>query len=225
MSWPSASIGKVAGRLVLAGGGGGAGLLGLLATIRNPGTTLAIAVVFAAALISNAIAKVTDSIYRHRPEIIKELGEREANLVAAQSNAMVQIIRATSEADALMQRTYVRRELLEAGILPGGSDRVIELLRQQPIDADLPEDRRLDNEALAKLLAAPKPTATSRHPGNGPRGGATHQNSRYQPPQRGRPSRPGGVVVPMRRADDDPAGPDHWTGRRRPGWVAPRVQD
>jgi hypothetical protein len=156
MRWPSGSISRLAGRLGLTAGGGGAGLAGGLAVTHNPSVAVATAAILAAAL---SLPRVVESVYKRRPAILKAKGD-----------AKVARIKAASEARALTTRTNMRAKLLLAGLDPDKADQAAEMLRQQSIDADLPEGRRLNDEPLAKLLTAPKTKSSGREPDSGPKG-------------------------------------------------------
>jgi hypothetical protein len=156
MPWPSKSITSLAGQAGLTVGGGGAGLLGALAISHRPSTVWTVAAVIVTALITKGLAKVIESLYQRRPEIIKAKGEARALRITARS-----------EAKALIVRTQIRRDLLHAGITADKPEQIAEMLRQQSLSTDLPPERRLNDEALAKLLAAPKTGTTNRKPGGG----------------------------------------------------------
>ena len=49
-------------------------------------------------------------------------------------------------------------------------EQAAEMLRQQAINPDLPEGRRLKDEILVKLLVPPKNKSTGTEPDNGPPG-------------------------------------------------------
>jgi hypothetical protein len=156
MPWPSRSIKSFAGRAGLTASGGGAGLFGALAISHKPSAVLAAAAVLVTALIANGLARVVESLYKRRPEIIKAKGEAHALRIAA-----------LGEAEALIIRAQARRDLLRAGIETDKPEQITEMLRQQSLGTDMPPGRRLNDEALAKLLAAPKISITGRKPAGG----------------------------------------------------------
>jgi hypothetical protein len=149
MSWRPKSVTSLASRAGLTVGGGGAGLAGALVIGHKPGAVPAVAAVIITALITHGLARVIESLYKRRPEIIKARGEARAMRITARS-----------EAEALIIRTQARRDLLRAGIEADKPEQIAEMLRQQSLGADLPAGRRLNDAALARLLAAPKSGAT-----------------------------------------------------------------
>ena len=154
MPLPSVRRRDIATRIGLTIGGGGAGWLGALTVAHRPDAAVVAAAVVAAALATS----VTEVIFTSLPEIIKARGK-----------AKKEIIRETAEAKATLMRTETRTALLRAGLEPGKAAQADEMLRRQPIDADLPEGRRLNDEALARLLTTSRSRRTGTRPGNGPK--------------------------------------------------------
>lgn len=154
MPLPSVRRRDIATRVGLTIGGGGAGWLGAIAVIHQPGTAAVAAVVVAAALATS----VAEVIFTSLPEIIKARGE-----------AKKEIIRETAEAKAILMRAETRTALLRAGVEPGKAAQADDMLRRQAIDTDLPEGRRLNDEALVRLLTAPRTRKTGTRPDNGPK--------------------------------------------------------
>jgi hypothetical protein len=161
MRWPSMPFGDAAARIGLAGTGT-AGFVGSLAIVHNPWAAVAAAGIAIAPLITNATAKIIESRHRHRPAIIRAQAELEE---------------ARSEAAALIERTETLAKLLEAGLASGTTEQAAIMALLQSLNADLPKDKHLHDEArskhlaaLAKLLAEsnPKPRSPGRGPDNDP---------------------------------------------------------
>jgi hypothetical protein len=148
MPSPSTTRRSIATRVGLTLGGGSAGWLGALAASHEPATaaTAAAAGIAALAVICTAL-----------PEIIRSRGEAKSST-----------IRETAEAQALLMRTETRTALLRAGLSAGTTPQALDMLRQGAIDTDLPQGRRLNDEALAKLHTVPRPRSPGKKPGNGP---------------------------------------------------------
>jgi hypothetical protein len=182
---PSTSmVGKAVSHTSLTLGGAGGGWLVALIADAKTKTVLLIAAV-AGALIANGLTRVIESIYKRRPQTIKAKGEKKARIIVAKS-----------EGEALIVRTQARAELLLAALDsdPDKAERAAEMLRLEPLNADLPPDRRLKDEILAKLLTAPKARNGRRgRPGSG--GG----------PQNGQSGGDGsgGIVRPIRGANTE----------------------
>jgi hypothetical protein len=140
-------------RLALALGGGGTGLVGMLAFVHKPSTAALAAGAAGAALVTNVIS----SAGRALPEIIRALSDRKTARIQATADAQTQVL-----------RTQARIQLAHDGTDPEKFPQAAEMLRLLAIDPDLPEGRRLNDDALAKLLAGPRPRSTSPHPGTGP---------------------------------------------------------
>lgn len=151
---PSTTRRDIATRLSLTLGGGGAGCLGVLAVIHKPST----AIIAIAGGIAVLAVNIIEIICKSLPEIIKTRGEAKRNL-----------IKETAEAKALLMRTQTRMKLLEAGLDPDKTASAADMLRQQAIDTDLPRERRMGDDVLAKLHAAPRTRNPDRKPHNGPR--------------------------------------------------------
>jgi hypothetical protein len=142
-------------RIALAIGGGGMGWLGTLAFAHKPSTSALAAAAACAALIINAIS----SVGRACPEIIRALSDRKTARIKAKADAKTQVL-----------RTQARIKLSEDGIDPDKFPQAAELIRLLSIDPDMPPDgRRLNDDALAKLLATSRPRNTSTGPRNSPR--------------------------------------------------------
>jgi hypothetical protein len=170
MPWPSMPISKLAGRAAQTVGGGSAGWLGALTTIHRPSVAVVAAAVFTAAAITNGLPKVAESIFKRRSEIIKAKGEAKASRIKAKGETKALTITAKSEAKNLTRRTKTRTKLLLAGMEPGNAQHAGELLRQDAINVDLPERRRLSDETLANLLATHRTRSTGKNPDSAPRG-------------------------------------------------------
>jgi hypothetical protein len=152
--WQPTSVGEIARRTASTAGGGGVGLLGGFTLAHDPAAAVAAALILAAAA---NVPKIIESIFKRRPAILKAKGE-----------ADVQRIKAASEAAALIARTEVQAELLRSGMDRSKTESALEMLRQQAINVDLPERRRLNDEALAKLLTPQKTKTTGTQPDSGP---------------------------------------------------------
>ena len=155
MRWLTSSIRKISGKAGLTAGGSG-GLLSGFTLAHQPVVAMVSAVAFAAAL---SLPKIFESIYKRRPAILKAKGD-----------AQVDKIKAASEAAALITRTQAQVDLLRSGMEPGKVAAAAEMLRQQSINTDLPEARRLNDEALAKLLVPPKIKSQGTEGDSGPQG-------------------------------------------------------
>jgi len=180
-------------------GGAGGGWLTAVTTDARTKAVLVVAVV-AGALITNGLAKIFETLYNRRPEIIKAKGDKKAKIIEAQS-----------EAKALIIRTQAYTEVLRAGLDPDKTESAAEMLRLSSTNADLPARRRLKDDPLAKLLAAPKARssgATRPDSGGGPQDGEPRDSSesiprlrvaRADPPEpqaNGNPVDPEGDVDP-----------------------------
>jgi hypothetical protein len=170
MAWQSAPTVKrsLAHTGLTLGGAGG----GWLAAITTDAKTKAIlvAAVVAGAVITNGLAKIFETLYNRRPEIIKAKGDKRAKIIEAQS-----------EAEALIIRTQAYTEVLRAGLDPDKVESAAEMLRMYSTNADLPARRRLKDDPLAKLLAAPKARssgATRPDSSGGPQDGESGDGSK-----------------------------------------------
>jgi hypothetical protein len=167
MSRPSRPVEKLARSVGLTLGSGSAGLLGVLLAVHRPAAAVLGTVAFAAAaLLANGVVSAIESVYQHRAGIIKARGDAQVECITAKRDAATQLIKAESEARALLMRTEARVKLLDAGKNPQRHEQVIALLRQQSLDATLPDGPRLGSDDLARLLAEP----TGNPPDRGPRG-------------------------------------------------------
>jgi hypothetical protein len=181
MPSPSTSYRNTATRVSLAVGGltlggGGAGWLVMHAVVHKPSMTAAAAVAATVALAANAGALICRTL----PEIIKARSDRETAR-----------IRATAEAQTMVMRAQVRTALAQAGIEPGNQAPAAEMMRLLAIDPDMsPDGHRLNDDALARLLSAPRPRSIGRKPGRGPRkpGGGPKEPNKED----------GGKVIPLR---------------------------
>lgn len=144
-------------------------------------------------VITVGAARIIEAIYQPRPEIIKAKGEARAAEITAQGQADIQRIAAESEANALIARTVTRSELLIVGAEVGHTESAAAMLRQQGADPDLPAGRRLNDDALARLLAPPKPPTGGGKPRPGSGGAVIPINPRplraVRPPGGQRPER------------------------------------
>jgi hypothetical protein len=154
---------RIATRLGLTIGGGGAGWLTTLTVLHKPST----AAIVAAAVIAALVANAAESACKALPEIIKASGE-----------AMVQIIEATAEAWTRIMRTRTRNQLLRAATDPAKTPQVLQIMEQLVVEPDLSTGRRLNDAALvrhARFLASraknvgTKPDSDPRKPPNDPR--------------------------------------------------------
>jgi len=68
----------------------------------------------------------------------------------------------------MVMRAQTRTALAQAGTEPGKLEQAAEMLRLLPIDPDLPQGRRLNDLALARLLAPPRAKSISEKSDNGP---------------------------------------------------------
>jgi hypothetical protein len=172
MRWSSMPSGAAAARIGLAGGSVTAGLGGVLAIGHHPWAAVAAVSLAMTPIIANSIA-----------QIIRASGEAQAAR-----------IRARGDADALALRTRTQARLLQAGLRPDREEQAAKMLVLQSINADLPADRRLKDDAIIKLLLPltrllTEGAATPRSPSNGPGSG--------------RGKRPRDVVVPLHRDLDE----------------------
>jgi len=153
MRWRPESIGEIIRRIGVPAGSGGAGLLGGFALAHNAVAAVVTALGLACAV---SVAKIFESIYRQRAKILEVKGKAKADC-----------IKAASEAAALLKRTDVQADLLRSGLEPGKTEPAGEMLRYLAINPDLPEDRRLNDEALAKLLTPPRTKNGGAQPDSG----------------------------------------------------------
>jgi hypothetical protein len=156
MTSPStpASHPAITTRLALALGGGGAGWLGTLAFTHKPSTTAQAAAAASAALLINALSCAGRAL----PELIRALSDRTTAR-----------IKATAEAETHVLRTQARIKLAHDGTDPEKFTQAAEMIRLLAIDPDTPPDgRRLNDDALTRLLAPPRARSTSTRPRNGP---------------------------------------------------------
>jgi hypothetical protein len=156
MTSPStpASHHPITTRIALALGGGGAGWFGTLAFAHKPSTTALAAAAAGAALIIN----VASSAGRALPEIIRALSDRTTARIKATADAQTQVLRAQA-----------RIQLAHDGTDPEKFPQAAEMIRLLAIDPDTPPDgRRLNDDALARLLTPPRLRSTGTKPGNGP---------------------------------------------------------
>jgi hypothetical protein len=164
-------------RIAAISGAGTAGLgISAVFTHDRAGLILAGTVMAAAALTSGA-AKVVKQVYRRRPDILRARGEAQARAVVARGDAEAQRITAQAEAQALLIRTTTRSLLLLAGTEPSQADSATVMLRQQSVDPDLPLGRRLNDNALTRLLTPPEPCGSGDKPRLGPAGAAASTRS------------------------------------------------
>jgi hypothetical protein len=134
--------------------GGGAGWLGTLAFAHKPSTTALAAAAASAALLINAISSAGHAL----PEIIRALSDRKIARIKAGADAETQVL-----------RVRARIRLAEDGTDPERFPQAAEMLRLLAIDPDMsPDGRRLNDDALARLLTAPQARSASTKPRNGP---------------------------------------------------------
>jgi hypothetical protein len=156
MPRPSTSD-RIATRLGLTMGGGGAGWLTTLAVLHKPSTAAAAAAAVVAALAANA----AESACKALPEIIKASGE-----------ATVQIIQAATEAWTRITRTRTRNQLLRAAINPAKTPQVIQIFDQLVIETDFSAGPRLNDAELvrhARFLVASRAKNTGGKPDSDPK--------------------------------------------------------
>jgi hypothetical protein len=145
VTWPPALVSKVARRLgitpsrlgLTVGSSGAAGFAALASVSRISAAMVGIGLAIAG--IAYYVPRAVESIWKRRPQVIKAKGEAKATVITAKS-----------EAWALRKRTATRAKLE----LRARPDKIEEVLRLRIIDVDLPEGRRMSDEAVAKLLAA-----------------------------------------------------------------------
>jgi hypothetical protein len=170
MNKPYAPL-RVSGAWLTAISGAGSAGLGISAVFTHDRAGLIVAgTILAAAALTSGASKIVKEVYRHRPDIVRAKGEAQARAVIARGAAEAKRITAQSEADALFMRTKARAVLLVAGIEPGQSESAAAMLRQQPVDPDLPPGRRLNDDALTRLLTPPRPRGSGDRPRQGPAG-------------------------------------------------------
>jgi hypothetical protein len=138
--------------------------LGVSAVVADSQTRLIIAGIAGICAIAASAPKAIEVIYNRRPGIIRARGEAQAVKSAAQGLADARRVVAESEAKALDLRTRTRCELLLLGAEPNRTESVAIMLRLQGADPDLPVDRRLDDEFLARLLTPPKSVSVGSKP-------------------------------------------------------------
>jgi hypothetical protein len=182
-----ASIRNLARRIGPILGAGVGGWLGTLEVTHRPGTAAIAAAVAVTALAANTVKWVCKSL----PEIIEAKSRRETALIST-----------ASEARALTERTKARTALLRAGIESDRVDQVVAMLRQQSVDADLPQGRRLNDVPLAKLLVADRPRET----GDKPRSGPGRPSNGTRSPRSESPRSASRNVVPLRPRGAHPDG-------------------
>jgi hypothetical protein len=180
------SIRNLARRVGPVLGAGAGGWLGTLEVTHRPGTAAIAAAVAVTALAANTVKWICKSL----PEIIEAKSRRETALIST-----------ASEAQALTERTKTRTALLRAGIDSDRVDQIVAMLRQQSVDADLPQGRRLSDVPLAKLLVADRAKETGDRPRSGP--GKPSSGPRKQ---RGATRPAGRNVVPLRPRGAHPDG-------------------
>ena len=144
---------SIASRIGLTIGAGSAVWLATLAVIHKPDITTVGAATVVVAVAVNAV----ESIFKALPGIIKTI-----------SACRIAHISAKAEAEAMVMRTQTRTALAQAGTEPGKLEQAAEMLRLLPIDSDLPQGRRLNDQALARLLAPPRAKNISEKSDNGP---------------------------------------------------------
>jgi hypothetical protein len=172
------------------GGAGGGWLTAVATDVRTKAILVGAAV--AGALIANGLAKIFETLYKRRPEIIEAKGAKKAR-----------IIEARGEAKALIIRTQAYTDVLRAGLDPDKTESAAEMLRLSSTNADLPIRRRLKDEPLAKLLAAPKARSsgtTRPDSGGGPQDGEPRDGSKSVVRQ----IRPARADAPELQADGNP---------------------
>jgi hypothetical protein len=207
---PAPTVGRALAHTGLTLGGAGGGLLAAITTDARAKAILVAAVV-AGAVITNGLAKIFETLYKRRPEIIRAKGEKKAKMITAKA-----------EAEALIVRTQTRAQVLLAGLEPGKAEPAAELLRMQSLDADLPEGRRLKDDLLAKLLAVPKARSGAGRPdsGGGPQDGESSDDGgqrvvRQIRVARADPPRVPGQENPLDPGDGGGSTPASGTGRTR----------
>jgi hypothetical protein len=169
---PATRIGLAVGGLTV--GGGGAGWLVTLAVVHKPSTIAVAAIAATVALAANAGVLIVNTL----PAIIAALGNRETARIQAKA-----------EAQTMTMRVQTRTELAKAALKPGNLTPATEMLRLLALDPDMPPDgRRINDEALSRLLAGQKPRITGGKPSNGPSNPGSGPR---------RPAADGGTVVPL----------------------------
>lgn len=137
-------------------GGAGGGWLATITIVTETKVIVVIAVV-GGAVITNSLARIFEQLYRRRPEIIRANGDRKAKVITAKS-----------EAKALIMRTQAYTEVLRSGLESDKAESATEMLRMHSLNADMPGERRLKDDPLAKLLAVHRTRSTgAARPNNG----------------------------------------------------------
>ena len=164
MRWPSTPFGNTAARISLAATGP-AGFTAALAILHNPVVAAIAAAIAVIPTVADAVAKIVDSRNRNRPAIISAKAARDT---------------ARSEAAALAKRAETQAEIARAGLEPSTATEARKIQILQSITADLPKDRRLNDQDLTQLLlngltqvltdGSPKPSSPSNDPDNNPDG-------------------------------------------------------
>jgi hypothetical protein len=144
---------SIASRIGLTIAGASAVWLATLAVIHKPNMTT----IGAAAVVVAVAVNAVESIFKALLEIIKTV-----------SACKVAHISAKAEAETMIMRAQTRTALAQAGTEPGKLAQAAEMLRLLPIDPDLPQGRRLNDQALARLLAPPRAKSVSEKSDNDP---------------------------------------------------------
>jgi hypothetical protein len=165
MRWSSMPLGAAATRVGVAGYSGTVGVFGMLAMLHNSWLGVVEVGLAMAPIIGSSVAKV-----------IKARGDAQAARFEALADLIAACQKAASEADALALRAKTQARLLHAGLQPDRTEQAAKMLVLHSINADLPADRRMQDDAIIKLLlpltkllteGSPAPRSPSKGPGSG----------------------------------------------------------
>lgn len=150
---PATRIGLAISGLTV--GGGGAGWLVTLAVVHKPSMTAIATIAVAVAVAANTGVLIVKAL----PAIINALSNRETARIHAKA-----------EAETMTMRVRTRTELAKAALKPGNLAPATEMIRLLALDPDIPPDgRRLNDEALARLLTVQRARNTGGKPRTGPK--------------------------------------------------------
>jgi hypothetical protein len=158
MPWPPSRPPTLARQLAPYIGGGGAGLISALAGLHDPAVAGVAAVAFTVTMIAGSLAKIAESVYKHRAAIIEARGEARAKIITAKGDTEI-----------LKSRDKTLQELCRAGLDPSKTELAAEMARLHAAITDLPADRRLDEQTRARLLTMPTTGSTGPTPGGNTR--------------------------------------------------------
>lgn len=133
--------------------GGGAGSAVTLLAVHKPAATIVIAACIAAGAIASAGARAIESVWSRRSGVIAAKGKAKADRIRAKADEKALLIRAASEAEALGLRTRTYTAVVQAGLDAQAASQAKEMLAFLPVNPDLPENKRLSDDALKETLA------------------------------------------------------------------------